>query len=127
MHIESISLRNFRCFGDDPVKIGVNTHVKGVVGDNWAGKSSALDALKRLFSHVALERLFHRSDVHFGSGEDSHSVDVREHVVEVVFAFDDPDQLPHVLKCQFFSLRLLHSTFQQLEFLSESSYWRRMC
>jgi len=102
MHIESLALRNFRCFGNEPVSIPINNGVTGFVGDNGAGKSAALDALKRLFSPVAAERIFRRSDVHFGPAEDSQNVDDREMVIDVVFAFDDPDKLPHVFNDIFF-------------------------
>jgi putative ATP-dependent endonuclease of OLD family len=102
MHIEKISLRNFRCFGDTRVNIPINTGVTGFVGDNGAGKSSALEALKRLFSPVSSEKKLRKSDVHFGHGEDSQSVDEREIVIDVVFGFSDPDAIPHVFNDIFF-------------------------
>ncbi|NCQ24427.1 MAG: hypothetical protein COW54_09985 [Rhodobacteraceae bacterium CG17_big_fil_post_rev_8_21_14_2_50_63_15] len=102
MHIEKISLRNFRCFGDTSVSIPINSGVSGFVGDNGAGKSSALEALKRLFSSVSSERKLRKSDVHFGHGEDSQEVDEREVVIDVVFGFSDPDAIPHVFSDIFF-------------------------
>lgn len=102
MHIEKISLRNFRCFGDTCVSIPTNNGVSGFVGDNGAGKSSALEALKRLFSPVSSERKLRKSDVHFGHGEDSQKVDEREIVIDVVFGFSDPDAIPHVFSDIFF-------------------------
>ena len=102
MHIEKISLRNFRCFGNTRVNIPINTGVTGFVGDNGAGKSSALEALKRLFSPISSERKLRKSDVHFGHGEDSQNVDEREIVVDVVFDFSDPDAIPHVFNDIFF-------------------------
>lgn len=102
MHIEKISLRNFRCFGDTSVSIPINRGVSGFVGDNGAGKSSALEALKRLFSPVSSERKIRKSDVHFGHGEDSQKVDEREIVIDVVFGFSNPDSIPHVFSDIFF-------------------------
>lgn len=102
MHIEKISLRNFRCFGNTRVNIPINTGVTGFVGDNGAGKSSALEALKRLFSPVSGERKLRKGDVHFGHGEDSQSVDEREIVIDIVFGFSDPDAIPHVFNDIFF-------------------------
>ncbi|MEQ8963968.1 MAG: AAA family ATPase, partial [Coleofasciculus sp. C2-GNP5-27] len=102
MHIESLSLRNFKCFGDTATRIPVTSGVTGFVGDNGAGKSSALEALKRLFSLVSSERLLRKSDVHFGFGEDSKSVSKREIVIDVVFGFAEPDAIPHVFSDIFF-------------------------
>jgi putative ATP-dependent endonuclease of OLD family len=102
MHIEKISLRNFRCFGDTCASIPINIGLSGFVGDNGAGKSSALEALKRLFSSISSERKLRKSDVHFGHGEDSQKVDEREVVIDVVFGFSDPDAIPHVFSDIFF-------------------------
>ncbi|MFC4348180.1 ATP-dependent endonuclease [Kordiimonas lipolytica] len=102
MHIESLAIKNFRCFGNAPVYIPFNNGVTGFVGDNGAGKSAVLDAIKRLFSPVASERIFRRTDVHFGPWEDSQNVEERELTIDVVFAFDDPDKLPHVFNDMFF-------------------------
>lgn len=102
MHVEKISLRNFRCFGNTRVNIPINTGVTSFVGDNGAGKSSALEALKRLFSPISSEKKLRKSDVHFGHGEDSQSVDEREIVIDVVFGFSDPDAIPHVFNDIFF-------------------------
>lgn len=34
MYIESLKLKNFRCFGDTPLQICMNSGVTGFVGDN---------------------------------------------------------------------------------------------
>jgi len=103
MHIESLSLRNFKCFGNADTQIPIKSGVTGFVGDNGAGKSSALEALKRLFSPVSSERQLRKSDVHFGFGEDSQSVEEREIVIDVVFGFSDPNAIPHVFNDIFFN------------------------
>ena len=103
MHIESLKLKNFRCFGDTPLQICMNSGVTGFVGDNGAGKSSALEALKRLFSPIGSERQLRKSDVHFGVGEDSQSVSEREVVIDIVFGFLDVAAIPHVFNDIFFN------------------------
>lgn len=102
MHIESLSLRNFKCFGNVAVKIPILPGLTGFVGDNGAGKSSVLEALKRLFSPISSERQLRKQDVHFGHGEDGQSVPEREIVIDVVFGFSDSDALPHVFNDIFF-------------------------
>lgn len=89
MHIESLSIRNFRCFGDEAVHINLAAGTNAFVGNNGAGKTAALEALKRLFSPIAAERQIRRSDVHFGLGEDIHTIkgSEREIVIEAVFGF----------------------------------------
>ena len=98
MHIESLSLRNFRCFGDTAIKIEFQPGITAFVGDNGSGKSAALVALMRLFSRVPSERYLRKSDVHFGIGEDSESVVDREIVIDVVFGGFDKEKrdVPHV-------------------------------
>ncbi|NQY83129.1 MAG: AAA family ATPase [Alphaproteobacteria bacterium] len=103
MHIESLSLRNFKCFGDTTVKISFQS--RGTccfIGDNGAGKSSALEALKRLFSPISSERQLRKSDVHFGHGEDSQSVSEREVVIDVVFGFSCQNGRTHVFNDIYF-------------------------
>lgn len=123
MHIEKIRIRNFRCFGNSGAEINLSPGVSGFVGDNGAGKSSALEALKRLFSPISSERKLLKSDVHFGHGEDSQKVDEREIVIDVVFGFSSPDSIPHVFSDIFFdssdqSLKvrlLLEANYKKLE------------
>jgi len=105
MHIESISIRNFRCFGNTATKTSINSGVTGLVGDNGAGKSAVLEALKRLFSPIVAERRIQKADVHFGYGEDSQSIDERELVIDVVFGFTKPDTIPHVFNDIFFNAK----------------------
>lgn len=96
-------MRNFRCFGNEAVRVPINPGVTGFVGDNGAGKSSALEALKRLFSPVSSERQLRKSDVHFGVGEDTQSVAEREIRIDVVFGFSDQNAIAYVFNDLFFN------------------------
>jgi putative ATP-dependent endonuclease of OLD family len=106
VYIETLSIKNFRCFGETPTSISLNQGVTGFVGDNGAGKSSVLEALKRLFSPVASERQLRKTDVHFGAGEDSQNIDLREIVINVTFGFSDEAAIPYVFNANDQSLKV---------------------
>jgi len=40
MHIESVTLQNFRCFGAEPTTVTVGADVTALIGANGAGKSA---------------------------------------------------------------------------------------
>ena len=105
MHIESLTLRNFRCFGDEPVTISMNPGIMGFVGNNGSGKTTALESLRRLFSPIATERLMKRSDVHFGPNEGIQKllVSERQIVIDVVFCLRSGVQTAPVFNDLFFS------------------------
>lgn len=92
MHIESVTLRNFRCFGEEPTTVTLGENVTALIGANGAGKSAFIEALRRLFGLTQEERTLTRSDVHFGPDESPDSIDEREIVIDAVFAFPELTQ-----------------------------------
>lgn len=102
MHIQSVTIQNFRCFGPEPVTVTLDSEVTALIGSNGAGKSAFLEALKRLFGATREERTLSRADVHFGVHETPDTVDERQVVIDVVFAFPELDAadpghaVPHV-------------------------------
>jgi putative ATP-dependent endonuclease of the OLD family len=96
MHIESVTLENFRCFGAEPTTVTLGADVTALIGANGAGKSAFIAALRRLFGLTRDERTLTRADVNFGPKESPDTVAERQIVIEVVFAFpelaeEDPD------------------------------------
>jgi len=70
MHIESLRLRNFRCFGDEGTTITFDPTLTAIVGANGAGKTALIAALQKLFGSRAEDRRLVREDVHFGHLEE---------------------------------------------------------
>ena len=64
MKIETLTVRNFRCFGQEPETFSPDTGVTAMVGGNGAGKTAALQALARIFG------------VSLSSGRSRHAISV---------------------------------------------------
>jgi putative ATP-dependent endonuclease of OLD family len=69
MYIESLVLRNFRCFGNRRTVIPLEPGLTPFIGSNGAGKTAACQALQRLFGITADERTVRIDDFHVPAGE----------------------------------------------------------
>lgn len=56
MHIESVTITGFRCFGSHPVNIPLSEELTALVGANGSGKTAILQALLRLFGVTRAQR-----------------------------------------------------------------------
>ena len=61
MHISTLTLENFRCFGPAAVTIALDESTT-LIGANGAGKTAVLEALGRLFGITTADRQISRSD-----------------------------------------------------------------
>ena len=89
MHIESVSIQGFRCFGPDPMKVELSAEVTGVVGANASGKTALLMALARMFGVSRAQRTVVRSDFHTPVGADPEDVSRKDLSIEVVLALPE--------------------------------------
>ena len=89
MRIESIILRNFRCFGDVPTKIELSGEVTACIGANGTGKTAMLIALSRLFGITQDQRTICRSDFHLPLGTIAEDTDERSLYIEVILGFPE--------------------------------------
>ena len=86
MHIEKVTLCNFRCFGSSPTTIDLN-RLTCFIGTNGSGKSAVLQALVKLFGVLPSDRRLNASDFHVPKGEKLDDKDRRDLFIEVRIAF----------------------------------------
>ncbi len=90
MHIETLSLTNFRCFGPTPTPIALSQGLTAFIGVNGAGKTAVLQALQRLFGITGDQRRLRRQDFHIPPAEAAAPLS-RTLALEVILAFPELD------------------------------------
>jgi putative ATP-dependent endonuclease of OLD family len=90
VHIEWVTLTNFRCFGPEPVSIELDPALTVMVGANGTGKSATFVALSRLFGVTQDERRVRPDDFHVPVDEEEVPA-TRELSIDVVIAFPELD------------------------------------
>lgn len=88
MHIESLTLRNFRCFGDQRTAIDLKPDLTAFIGTNGAGKTAACQALQRLFGITNADRAIRLEDFHVPPDE-AQTPASRTLTVEATLAFPE--------------------------------------
>ena len=88
MHLERITLANFRCFGPAQTNVDLQKQVTGLVGGNGSGKTAMFQALSRLFGVTQAQRSVTRGDFHVGAGE-AGLPDGRTLQIECLFGFPE--------------------------------------
>lgn len=90
MHIESVTITGFRCFGTIPETIPFSQGLTAIVGPNASGKTAVLQALMRLFGVTRAQRTIVPSDFHVATMEAERpksrtlTIDVRLSLPELV-------------------------------------------
>ncbi len=88
LHIESLTLQNFQCFGPDSTVIGIDDEFTAFIGANGAGKTAACQALLRLFGMGSSDRPIRADDFYVPAGETAPP-DSRSLRIEAVLAFPE--------------------------------------
>ena len=84
MELKKIKLRNFRSFGSKEQVIDIDD-ITVFIGNNSAGKTSALAALNYIFSNASLTR----GDFHLPKDKSPEDMDIQDLSIEVVFSFEE--------------------------------------
>ena len=92
MKIESVSIKNFRCFGSRETNIKVESSVTAFVGGNGSGKTAVFQALSRLFGITLAQRAVRRQDFHLPADQQELQPGATLSI-EVVFSFPELDGL----------------------------------
>lgn len=95
MKISSLKIKGFRSFGPREVIIPINQRLVGFIGLNSAGKTTALDALRKLFGASLADREIHRQDFHIGKEEDPDQITERLLSIEVRIDFSEDEKRGH--------------------------------
>jgi len=69
MRITKLKIRGFRSFGPEEVTIAINQNLVGFIGLNSAGKTTALESLRKLFGTSFSDNQIVRQDFHIGKNE----------------------------------------------------------
>ena len=91
MNITSITLRNFRCFGDDPSTVDLAEDITALVGANGSGKTAVLTALTRMFGATQNMRTIKRSDFHVSPNAETDAPFAVDLSIEVIVNFPELD------------------------------------
>ncbi|PPL02281.1 ATP-dependent nuclease [Parapedobacter indicus] len=97
MRISTLKIKGYKSFGPKEVIIPLQDKLAAFIGLNSAGKTSALEALKKLFGSSLSEREIYRQDFHIGKDENSDEITERALSIEVRIDFSEDEQeaVPH--------------------------------
>ncbi|WP_419908271.1 ATP-dependent nuclease [Candidatus Poriferisodalis sp.] len=90
MHIERVTISNFRCFGAEATTIELDAAFTAFVGANGTGKTAVFAALGRMFGVSRAERQVVREDFHVSNGE-AEAPSTRNLWIEALIAFPELD------------------------------------
>ncbi|MCI0539267.1 MAG: AAA family ATPase [Verrucomicrobiales bacterium] len=88
MRIALITLKNFRCFGADPVSIDFD-NLTALIGTNGSGKSAVLLSLARLFGASQADHHLQKEDFHIPHDSNSTEIDSIELMIEARLEFPE--------------------------------------
>ncbi|UKB78633.1 ATP-dependent nuclease [Chryseobacterium sp. MEBOG07] len=97
MNISALKIKGFRSFGPKEIIIPINEKLVGFIGLNSAGKTTSLEALRKLFGQSLADREIFRKDFHVRKDENPDEIKESELSIEVRIDFSDAEKeaVPH--------------------------------
>lgn len=97
MKISKIKIKGFRSFGPRETVIPITQNLVALIGINSSGKTTVLEALRKLFGSSLSEKEIYRQDFHIGKNEDPEKITERELSIEVCIDFSEEEKetIPH--------------------------------
>jgi len=97
MRISKLKIKGYKSFGPEEVVIPLENNLAAFIGLNSAGKTSALEALKKLLGASLSDREIFRQDFHIGKDENPDDITESSLSVEVRidFSAEEQDAVPH--------------------------------
>jgi putative ATP-dependent endonuclease of the OLD family len=97
MKIATLKIKGYKSFGPNEMVIPLQDKLAAFIGLNSAGKTSALEALKKLFGSSLAEREIYRQDFHIGKDENIDDITDRALSIEVRIDFSEEEKeaVPH--------------------------------
>lgn len=94
MQISNLRIMGFKSFGPEGVDISLKNKLSAFIGLNSAGKTTALEAIRKLFGSSLSERELVREDFHVSKNEDPNSTLERKLSIEaaIIFSEDEDEQ-----------------------------------
>ncbi len=88
MQLDTLTIKNFQCFGPDGITLDMTDPVTTLIGPNGAGKTAVFQALNRMFGLGEAARKVEKSDFHLPLDADDVPNDCELHI-EAVFSFPE--------------------------------------
>ena len=93
MQISNLRINGFKSFGPEGIDIPLKNKLSAFIGLNSSGKTTALEALRKLFGASLSERELVREDFHVSKNEDPNSTLERRLSIEAAISFsEDTDE-----------------------------------
>lgn len=101
MQISNLRIKGFKSFGPEGVDILLNNKLSAFIGLNSSGKTTALEAIRKLFGSSLSERELVREDFHVSKNEDLNSTLERKLSIEAVISFSEDEDEQDAIAIHF--------------------------
>ena len=91
MQISNLRINGFKSFGPEGIDIPLKNKISAFIGLNSSGKTTALEALRKLFGSSLSERELVREDFHIGKNENPETILNRELSIEAKIQFSEEE------------------------------------